>query len=109
MTAFLDESTFTKAITAERAILFLHAEWSGPSVYGLETFERWEAELPTLTDLPRVPTFKVQTHEKRFVQEWLDSQKMGFLTERGNGEILWLESGKIVELLPCYVYGKSTA
>src|SRR5437867_983875 len=101
-TTFLDETTFSEAIAVPRAILFIHCEWSKMSVVALERFECWEQERQMRPDILRIPIFKVQP-DILIVRDWLESQDRGDLLRTGYGEVLWLEHGKIVEVMSYWV------
>ena len=104
---WLDEATCDVVVSAHHAILFIHAEWSAPSATALKAFEDWTKEFATWSDMPTVSFLKIkvtgEVNEQPVLQRWLGSQKLEMLTRTGNGEVLWIEHGKVVEGL-LYTY-----
>jgi hypothetical protein len=103
MVAVTDDETLRHAGSAPRAILMLHAEWSMPSVLVLRTVRQWEENWlrrSTLSDLPLFIAIKSDWYPPS-VLAWMGSAGVERFRDTGNGEMLWLENGRVVE----YAFG----
>jgi hypothetical protein len=92
-----NEKDFRKAMGAELAIIFCHAEWSMPSVTAKRTIEDWYRRDSGVEQKSMVPLFLVMPYEQAFVCEWLAREGFSGLESRGSGEVLWVEQGHVVD------------
>jgi len=97
-----DEQTWREAIAAEQAMLFFHCEW-GYSISVLRTLEKWEREWLASGSAPPVAVYMAADGDDSAyppsLLQWLKSQSLDALAFAGNGEILWLERGRVVAKL----------
>jgi hypothetical protein len=99
-----DRLTMEDVLVADRAILCLHAEWSTPSVMAWKSFHHWvtEREVQGGSELIATIATFVAVNGNGYpppVAAWLKAQGLDGLTWAGGGEILWLESGRVVSKL----------
>lgn len=97
-----DEPTLREALAAEQAMLFFHCEW-GYSIFALKSLEKWERERLASGAGPSFVLYVavdggLSTYPPALL-EWLKSQSLDGLASAGNGELLWLERGRVVAKL----------
>ena len=97
-----DEKTLREALVAEQAMLFFHCEW-GYSIFVLKSLEKWEREWLASGAGPSVALYMaVESGDTTYppaLLDWLKSQALDSLASAGNGELLWLERGRVVATL----------
>lgn len=93
-----DAETLREMLSADRAVLVLHARWSVPSLTALKRAEAWERDWvgAKLGEGVRVYCAVADSEYPAGVVEWLEAEGLGFLQARGAGEVLWLEAGRVV-------------
>lgn len=89
MTEILCEREFLDAMNADRAVLFVHFVWSGPSVISKRAFESWACEASRLRS--DVQLFFVNYDA---FQKSLEPLLEGVGERHGNGCVIWLMHGK---------------
>ncbi len=87
-----DEATFLEVLELSRAIVFCHADWSGPSYQRLKSLRAEASQLSR----PEIPIFIAAPYYQNFVDAWLQKYDLGNLKNIGAGEALFLERGRIV-------------
>src|SRR5579859_6764706 len=104
MIAIVDRSDLARAMTCERAIVMLHAEWSMQSTKNFELVEQWERDWREAGRVPEFDGFVVITDNTYpgFIVEWLRNQQRlkGYLAT-GWGEIIWLDRGRVLDVQWC--------
>ena len=99
MIQFLSDTQLDHLNNEPKAIVFIHAIWSGPSVKAMEVFETWANEC----SFGNILIAKVDTYERPVVVSWLKSVERKNYTSTGSGEVLWLGGGKVVEEIPFHI------
>ena len=98
-----DEQTLQQALAAEQAILFFHCAW-GYSWFLLPAVEKWEREWVRSGTGPKVALYSAVDDGKNptypaTLLVWLKSQSLDGVATAGNGEMLWLQRGRVVDKL----------
>jgi hypothetical protein len=102
MTRIEDEDTLQLALASEHAVLLLHAEWSIYSMHMLRSVERWEREVVASGLSAGVKRFIAVNGTLPYpapLESWLKTQGLEAFASSGNGEVLWLERGRVVSKL----------
>jgi hypothetical protein len=107
MLPVVDEATLQPALSAPRAILVLHAEWSMPSVIVLRSVQQWEADLRRRPASSDIALFFAVTGDAypAPVVAWLKTTGMERFASTGWGEVFWLEHGRVI----AQTYGHANA
>lgn len=98
MKTISDESALREALSAERATIFFHAMW-GYSWFSIKVVEKWEREWVQQHRTTKIATFIAVDGGDGYppaVSQWLKADGSDAFAYSGNGELLWLESGRIV-------------
>ena len=105
------------AATCERAIIFVHADWSLQSVLGLRFYDDYSAAYLQQPDRPFVDFHYMDyTSLNRAPQRLVDLPGWHELKHRpnsallqGNGELIYLEKGQVIAVEPLLLSGLTKA
>ena len=100
MKSISDENVLREALSAERAMIFFHAMW-GYSPFSIKVVEKWERAWvqQNRTEIATFIAVDGGDYYPPAVSQWLKAEGLEALAYSGNGEMLWLESGRIVSKL----------
>jgi hypothetical protein len=96
------DSKFEAILTADRAILFVEFVWSGQSQLSAAVIREWERTSHAWG--LNCPVSIVRPDDLPSVTDWMKAHRPQLKGEGGNGSLIWLRSGTIVDYVP-YVVG----
>ena len=101
MQSVVDEQALRAALVAEQAILFLHAPWSIPSMIALRSLEKWEKDRSGsgITSVRLCMAVHDGDSYPPLLVGWLKLHGLDRYASSGGGEVLWVQSGRIVATL----------
>jgi len=87
-----DAAEFGELLTSERALIFIHVDWSAYSVRARAGLAEWESAWNQAESGRQVSISTVLPDQQDFVQEWL--------RKSGNSELQCLESAALQQPVP---------
>ncbi len=102
-----DEAALRDAVRADRAMLFLHAVWSMESCVALHVVHEWDRDWLRPSEIISAGVFLAVYGGNAdgyppSVVRWLTRQGLVNLSCAGNGEVLWLQHGRVVDKVLSY-------